>query len=272
MTVPSPPHAQDSVTQAWQEGSSRPGPEPWAAGPALPPPLHPTVIGIGETFGRTWTIFRAAWRPCLLAVFIVGFLSFLAAQMFEQIALVSLHRAGRGPTALAVIAVAWLATALFNVWLQCGQCMFMVKLARGQPVDLGELFRGGRYVPSVFVAGLIYGMALLAGLAFCIVPGIVVGLMFSQFVYLIVDRQLGPLEALAVSMDITSGNKLTLLLIYLIMTFSTALALVPCMLGLLVWLPYVSLMMGVMYLGMSGEFLQRGEPQHRHVPAGPAGR
>ncbi len=47
-------------------------------------------------------------------------------------------------------------------------------------------------------------------------PGIIVGLMWSQYTYLIVDRNQGPLEALRTSRAIMRGNKVALFGIWLV--------------------------------------------------------
>ena len=62
-------------------------------------------------------------------------------------------------------------------------------------------------------------MALAAtiGFALLIVPGIIVGLMFSQFINIMIDRQVGVIDALRLSMQVTEGNKLTLFLLGLLM-------------------------------------------------------
>jgi hypothetical protein len=58
-------------------------------------------------------------------------------------------------------------------------------------------------------------IAVGVGSLLLVVPGVIVWLMWSQYSYLIVDRNLGPLEALRVSGEIVRGNKAELLGIYL---------------------------------------------------------
>lgn len=77
--------------------------------------------------------------------------------------------------------------------------------------------------------------------------------MFSQSLYLIVDRNVGVMESLRLSREITRGNKATMFLIGLAMLGLAILALIPCGLGFFVLMPYSMVLYSLMYLSMAGQ-------------------
>jgi hypothetical protein len=238
------------------------GPSPFAFGlPAAE--IRPTLIEVGDVFGRAWTIFTPNWGMCLVAVLVVQLISF-----------------GVNVVAGFIPILGALAAGLFGLWLGIGQALFFLKTARGQRAELGDIFTGGPYFVSVLLAqllvvGIVFGVLLvsvvplvLAGFAIsqeaAIVLGIVGGgialvalvyltLAFSQFLYLILDRNVGPVESLKMSMELTRGNKLTLLGIGILCFLLTIVAMIPCFLGLLVAAPYFAVMQAVIYLAMTGQ-------------------
>jgi uncharacterized membrane protein len=81
-----------------------------------------------------------------------------------------------------------------------------------------------------------------------------VSLVFSQFTYLIVDRNAGPIDSLKMSADVTRGNRLTIFLIWLAFgAASFGLILFTCGLGMFVVMPVGSLLWAIMYLAMTGQ-------------------
>jgi uncharacterized membrane protein len=145
------------------------------------------------------------------------------------------------------------AGALVNVWLGIGLAIYFLKVARGQTADFNDLFSGGPYYVSILLATLLFLVIFYVGLLLCVVPGVILGLMFSQFYYLVLDRRVPVLDAFRQSKELMSGNKLTLFLIWLAMVGISLVAMIPCGLGILVAGPYFSLMYPVIYLMLTGQ-------------------
>jgi len=92
------------------------------------------------------------------------------------------------------------------------------------------------------------------GTLLCIVPGVILALMFSQYYFLIVDRNVGILESLSISRELMQGNKLTLLAIWILGVVGTlVVVLFTCGLGIFVAAPYMALLSPVIYLAVTGQ-------------------
>ena len=78
---------------------------------------------------------------------------------------------------------------LVQIFLGIGQAIISLKVARGMPATVGDLFSGGpRFLP-VLGASILAGIALLAGMMLCIVPGVLLAIWFWPFYFLIVEEK-----------------------------------------------------------------------------------
>ncbi len=247
-----PPGAPSEPENPYQSPAAYAVEAPPAYAP-VPGRFVPTRIDIGDVFGRAWTIFKGQWLICIGAVLIVGILQQAAAQVVNLASTLLGAAAEDEAVAFVLAVVGWFAVQLFGLWLRIGQWLLFLRIARGQEASLGELFRGGPYFITVLLAGLLWALAYLGGLILLIVPGIIFALMFSQFYYLILDRDVGVMESLSLSRQITEGNKLTLFAIYLLMIPLSIAGLLACCVGIVVVAGFFGVLHAVVYLAMTGQ-------------------
>ncbi len=238
------------------------------AGPgSMPAPgaFTPTIIDLNDIFSRTWAIFKVQWGMCLAVVVVVGVINF-GVNMVVSLVCQGIGAAA-GEDAIIIVASLFgnVVTTVFSIWIGIGQSLYFLKVARGQTAEISDIFAGGPWFFSILVASILVGLITLVGFALCIVPGVIFALMFSQFYYLILDRNVGVMDSLNISKEITTGNKLTLFLIGLIEIALAVLGLLACCLGLLAVVPFLTLLAPVTYLVMTG---QRTADQI--LPGGPA--
>ena len=212
-----------------------------------------------EIFTQGYHIFRTAMRRYLL-VFWAAALFTMGAQKALTAGLASVGSAQGSRVATVVVPLAavilyWIVT----LWIWCGTILFMLKASRGQNPSIATMVLGWRSVPSAFIATLVLELAMLlvlfgfllpvAGVwllwhdpqmtivagALCALPAMAVlmwlSLTFSQYLYVIVDRGAGPLQALAASYRLTAGNKVALFVLY-VAALVSPLAVCACGIGL----------------------------------------
>jgi len=245
-TIPeaSPPSAEPAVPLPPAMSESRPRDEafnayqsPQGGGAALPPGR----LEVGDVLGRTWEVFKARWSEV-----VVGAVVFVLLQALSSGIQNFTSRHVGGLVALAVL----LAAAGFNAWIQAGLFRYMLRVARGEPVQVDVLFSAGDVVLIYFVASLALGFLIGVGLLLLIVPGIFVALTFGQAPYLVIDRGMPIGDAFATSRRIMMGNKMAL---FLLMLLIVAIGLVTCGVGLVLLSPYLMLLTAMVYLTVSGE-------------------
>lgn len=83
-----------------------------------------------------------------------------------------------------------------------------------EPAGLGNVLSAFKFTLPFTAASIIFVVLVGCGLVLFVIPGIYVGLAMGLYSYLIVDQQMGPIEALKRSICITKGHLLKLLALY----------------------------------------------------------
>ena len=90
-------------------------------------------------------------------------------------------------------------------------------------------------------AEILTGLIVLVGLILLVIPGVILMLMYLFVPYLVIDKELGPIEALKESARITRGFRLELLLLFLIAFVLNIFGALALLAGLLVSIPVTTL-------------------------------
>jgi uncharacterized membrane protein len=96
-------------------------------------------------------------------------------------------------------------------------------------------------VLSYFIANLAVGILVAVGFVLLIVPGIIAMLMFMFSSFIVIDREKGPIESMAVSKLITKGKRWPLLGFVLLLLLINIAGLLALVVGLLVTIPVSTL-------------------------------
>jgi uncharacterized membrane protein len=113
-------------------------------------------------------------------------------------------------------------------------------------VDLSSLWHP-RPFWKYLGASILLGLAVGIGLVLLIVPGIIFMLMFMIVTFIVIDRELGPIEAMTESKRITHGYKWSLLGFSLVLVLVNLLGILALVVGLLVSIPVSSLAFAYAY-------------------------
>jgi hypothetical protein len=251
------------------------GPEKFAYG------AYPIPPEIGPILTRTWEIYKDQVPMCVgvwLACVALNFGVQMGIQLLEQAAG---QAVGQSLVLVLTILALTLGVIVFQVWINIGLGLFMIGLGRGDVTPFETIFNGGRYLLPVILASILFFLIVLGVIGACLIPGglalaalgtnsnvgwgvlivfgivavvayVLVAIRLSQFYYLILDRNLGVLDSLRVSIQITKGNELTIFVIYLLTVPITFLGLLICLVGVIFAVPFTTLMVVVMYLALAG--------------------
>jgi hypothetical protein len=245
------------------------------------PPGGPTGQGgplsweLGEVLTHGWEILK---RQPMLAValflmYMVPNLGSFGSSLLQQTGLF-------GDDSLFLMLItgsASLIAMVASIFLQVGLLRMFVAAARGQEASLGLLFSGiDRFLPMLGYS-MLSGMAVLVGLIFLIVPGVILAIGLSLGQYFLIDQRQGVIQAMKSSWQATSGNKGDLFLFFLVGGGLTILGLCACFVGVFVTSSVVMAAMAIIYLRRSGQGsvdpTTMGPPGSPGQPAGypPAG-
>ena len=253
---PSAPRLDENPYQA-------PASAPWypevhgAFGPVPQGAFQPTPIDAGDVLNRTWIIFKSQFWMMALAGFIFWICQIGFNVVVGQVVTLAVIAGGGGqPNQKAFFAsqfVLQVISFVFGTWLEIGMAIYMLKTARGQAAGLGDIFAGGRFLPPAVLARFLYYLGWAIGSLLLIVPGIIFALMFSQFLYLLIDRGHGVLDSLGGSKTLTGGNKLNVFVLALATVGVGLIGALACCVGAWPAMGFVELMWAVAYLTMTGQ-------------------
>jgi uncharacterized membrane protein len=144
---------------------------------------------------------------------------------------------------LGVIVVGWtLLCLVVGPILRGGYDLAMLRSYRGDvSVTFGDLFAGVPKALPLFLTGLLFSLAVVVGLVFCIVPGIILGLGLWPAFLLVMEDDLDPIAALKAAWALTKGYKLQLLILSVACGVVTMLGLLACCVGVFVAGPVAQL-------------------------------
>lgn len=126
------------------------------------------------------------------------------------------------------------------------------------------------------VATVIISFLVLAGLILLIVPGLILMTLFAFTKFLVIDRNLGPIEAMKESVRISRGHRLDLFLLLLVLIIINILGVIALLVGLLVTVPVSVLTLAHAYrtlsstsLGTSAHQTSGAHPNTTQLPHAP---
>jgi len=246
-----------SPPAGWGPPNAPPGGYP--AAPGGPPGQSSSPM---DALSFAWNRIKAD-PGTILGTLILGTLVGSAIQIVGDIVAKIVQVAARLPTpanpfdfdpAIAIIhAGAFLLNWPLSAFMQAGMMIFALKVARGDRYQIGDLFAGGRYFVSVLAGTAIMGLLVAVGIGCLVVPGVILSIGWFFAIPAIVDKDLGPIEALKESWRITDGKKGDVLLLLLGMALTVVAGLCACCLGALVAMPLCLIAQAYAYLRLTGQ-------------------
>lgn len=118
-------------------------------------------------------------------------------------------------------------------------------------VDYSALWHPTPYW-KFFATSILTSLAVTLGLFLLIVPGLIAMVLFMFSTFLVIDRALGPFEAMKASMELTKGNRWPLFGFIVLTALIIFLGVLALGVGLLVAVPIVLLATAYAYRLLSG--------------------
>jgi phage FluMu protein Com len=232
---------------------------------------HPTKIDAGEVISTSWAIFKSEMGLLIGAFIVFGLMMFVIGliMQFVQGGLMAAFGGGRPggfpmgprrgfrqPANPAVVILISLVSLILNLVMssfpQAGWSLFFLKVAKGTNPEISNLFGGGPYYLRVLGNSILFVLMLYIGSLMCIIPGIIVALMFWPFQYVVVDDRSPQQFALSRAKELTDGNWGAVILLFLAAIGFNILGMLACCIGLLFTAPLTTLMFAVAYCRMAG--------------------
>ena len=176
--------------------------------------------------------------------FFIGFL--VVSGIIQYVPSVLAQSVQKNSTILAFLLklVAWFIQMIVSM----GFIRIALKFHDGNQGEWSDLYSCYPLFLNYVASSLLYGVIVFVGILLLVVPGIIWAIKYQYFGYLVVDKNLGPLEAIKRSGEITKGSVWQLFLFGLVAGGVALLGALCLLVGLFVAIPVVL---------MAGTFIYR---------------
>ena len=190
-----------------------------------------------EAISFGWKITKkniAFFIGLLVIVFIINFIPGLISEYLNE-------------NLVGLIILINLAAWVLQVIIGMGLIKIGLNFVDGKKSEIGDLFSCVNLFIKYFLGSLLYGLIVLGGLILLIVPGVIWAIKYQFFSYYIVDKGMGPLDAIKNSGKITDGAKGTLFIFGLVLGLINLLGALALLVGLFVTIPIAMVAMAYVF-------------------------
>lgn len=199
-------------------------------------------INIKKIFIISWSTFKANAKSLLFIMLV-----YVGIRIFQALLQ---GMADENSVTKALLAIFF---AIINIIIGIGVVQVFLKISRGVKVKTREIIGDRRYFWRFVGGSLLYGLIVLLGYLLLIIPGIIWQYKYGLFSYLIIDKDMGPMQALKESGRLMYGYKWKLFLMQLFMIAVIIAGLLLLGVGVLVSFIIISLMSVYFYRILIGE-------------------
>lgn len=212
-----------------------------------------------EWIGEGWNMFTQRWSLWVvhMLVFVLVVIALLAP--IYIIAIASTVGASATDTPEAPPAILFLAMLIIYPlmllavsFMLGGMYKTAMKQLRGESTSIGDLFSGADCFLRMLGTVLLVAILSMIGAIFCIIPGLIVqGLCFFAFP-LVVERGMGPIQAIQTSLAATKKEWLMFAAFALVVGMIAGAGVILCYVGALVSYPLLFTITSVAYRDVFG--------------------
>ena len=130
-----------------------------------------------------------------------------------------------------------IASWVISIIVEMGLFKIALKFCDDEHVVISDLFSCTPLFIKYILGAILYGLIVLAGMILLIIPGIIWAVKLQYFSYFIIDKKLGPIEALKESSRITTEIKWDVFVFCLVLIVINLVGFLCCILGLFVTIP-----------------------------------
>jgi hypothetical protein len=213
--------------------------------------MYESQWDIGTALSVGWERFKEHAVGVLLCMVVVGGIQVVVGVVSWVGQQIPMLLGNADIDEVIIVALSLLVQLFFNIiswlvriWFALGLFQVFLKAARGQEPEIGDLFRVGDLYLLGLLVSLATAVAWLGGfLTFFLlwIPWIIMGLGFYFRYYVLVDQQVGVLDAFKESWRLTDGEKWMLLLWHIVIGLINLVGFLCCVVGLLITGPVTAI-------------------------------
>ena len=143
--------------------------------------------------------------------------------------------------------ILYIADIALTIVISMGLVKIALRFCDNEKGRFKDLFSQYRLFFKYLLASILYSLIVLGGYVLLIIPGIIWGIKFWFFDYFVIDKKLGPIEALKRSSAITRGVKWDLFVFFLMIFGINILGALALVVGLFATIPTTMVAVAFVY-------------------------
>ncbi len=179
-------------------------------------------------------------------------LAFLAAMVFSGVMTAVSSIIGSGSASAALGVAAQLTLSVAGYPFMAGLMLIGIRHSAGLPVDFKMAFSCFGYILPIVIASFLVSLLSVLGFMLLIIPGIYLSVAYLLVVPLIIDKEMGPWQAMEASRKAIQRHWFKVFGLYIVMTFIGFLSSIPLGLGLIWTIPMFIMVGGILYREIFG--------------------
>jgi hypothetical protein len=187
--------------------------------------FEPTV---GDSYNHGW---KTLWKY-FLELFLIGLLVFIISIPVNLMSFLVREGSGFGIFIFVLFALAY--GLLLLGPLQYGMYNCYLKAARGQSLQVSDLFAFKDNYLNVVLAALLTNVIISIGIFLLIIPGIIFACKLAFVPYLVIDKKLDAIKALQTSWQMTDGYAMNIFVMGLLAVFIAIGGLIAFLIGVII--------------------------------------
>ncbi len=257
------------MSQFPPESPPPPPPPPPSGGGITPSGAQPadatSAIKYGwEKFIQYWQVIVVALIIGFIAMVVLGGIGFFIQRSLTSVdectvrvsnGVISSSGCGDSPGFFTTL----FASALFQFLFYLGTTIlqyFIIRatltIVKGETLDASNVMSFDAF-GAYFLTAILVGIMTFVGFLLCILPGIAVAFFTLFWGYFVIDKKMGPADAIKASFELVKNN-VGAVILFLILSWLVMLAgAIVCGIGLIVAMPVVVIATGYMYKRLQGE-------------------
>jgi len=200
-------------------------------------------FSISEAIKFGWETTKQHLRFLIGVVLIISFVNLIPNITNSQL------QENEASLLLAVIGIVFW---VLNMLVSIGGIKISLELVDKKKAEFADLFNAYPLLINFIIGSILYALIVVVGLLLLIIPGIYLGIKLHFYSYFIVDKKLGPIEALKESSRITQGTKWQLFLFVLVMGLLNIAGALALFVGLLITIPITMMAYAYVYRKLLG--------------------
>ncbi len=221
-------------------------------------PSGPQAASFGDGSGydfKIMDIIREAWAktsgtkgPLWGAI---G-LAFLAVMVFSGVMTAVSTMMGSGSASAALGVAAQFTISVASYPFMAGLMLIGIRHSIGLPVDFKMVFSCFGYMLPIVISSLLVSLLSFIGFLLLIIPGIYLSIAYLLVIPLIIDKEMGPWQAMEASRKAIQQHWFKVFGLYLLMGCICFLSSIPLGLGLIWTVPMFIMVGGILYREIFG--------------------